>query len=126
MSDFDDLDAKMARTQRAMAESKQALAHARGKLEATLEAWAREPAHAELLRCLAWEQSGHRFRTNAGKVADAPDGWPLGIDGEQFVGGWVKEQMATYADPQARVDREADAIPAIKDFRKRLAAVRRP
>jgi len=111
----------LARLLREQAKAREEQARLLGRLEGSIEAWARGPEGSELLRAQVWLNAGATVRMSEdGKFTHIPSGWPEGMDGDRYLADWVKERMAEHEQPETpKSHRESSS--SVVAFRKRLA-----
>lgn len=114
MSEHDDYrDAR-----RALADNQQNIAFLNGKVDQIYDGLRDDPEHIELLRNVAWAQTGRRMTLVDEKVTGAPEGWPEGVDPIEFVNEWTAaRKAAATVDPEPGPDRNTPSA-AVRKFRE--------
>lgn len=109
---------------RELAEIRAQGAYLRGRVDAAIDDALADPAQIELLRAMAWHRAGHRLslgRENT--ITGVPDGWPEGVDQDQFVADWANAMRAKYGLGFGEAAPPPPATsPGVSRFRQRLGS----
>lgn len=108
---------------REMAELREKEAYFRGRVDAAIDDALADPEQIELLRAMAWHRTGANLSLSKdGKVAGAPEGWPDGVDRDQFVADWAENFRAKYSFGSDEAAPPPAASPGVSRFRERLGS----